>query len=205
MLRSCGGGTCCVLLLFAALAAPASAALTPVLGASYVATQITFNSGYNVVSDGNFTSATWRGMTGSNSPASTSSFGLVWDVSNNSIAYVLSYNVIRVVNFANPTSPTAITTLSIPGYPTFPNTVYGPADTSSLCGDRLSPQTLYVTRNYNGFSSTGSILAIKLNVGSRAFPRPCLPHFLLGLTCVACSHHHQTVQHRRWPVFLHSG
>ena len=200
MLRSRGGGTCCWLLLLAALAAPAYAALTPVLGSGYVLTQITFNSGSVNILDGNFTTATWRGITGSSSAAQTS-VGIVWDVSNNSIAYVLSYNRIRVVNFANPNSATALTTLSIPGYPTFPDTVYGGADSASLCGDRLSPQTLYVMRNYNGFQ--GSILAIKLNVGSRAFPRPRLL-CSQRLTRLARSHHHHAVQHRQWPVFLYS-
>lgn len=165
MLRARGGGTLCFVLLFAALAAPAYGALTPVLGSAYVATQITFNSGANTVSDGSFTTATWRGMTGSTS-ASQTAVGVVWDVSNNSIAYFLDFNRIRVVNFANPASATAVTTLAVPGYSPFPASVYGSPATSSMCGDRLSPQTLYITRNYNGFQ--GSIIAVKL--GNRTCP-----------------------------------
>ena len=160
MLCARGCGTLCYVLLFAARAVHADAALTPALGGAYVGTQITFNSGYSAVSDGSFTTATWRGMTGSSSSAQTA-VGAVWDISNNSIAYFLDYNRIRVVNFANTTSATAVTTLAVPGYDPFPDTNWGGADTGSMCGDRLSPQTLYVTRNFNG-QYGGSIIAVTL-------------------------------------------
>jgi hypothetical protein len=35
-----------------------------------------------------------------------------------------------------------------------------------MCGDKLTPQTLYVLRNQNGYS--GSVLAIKLDYSSGA-------------------------------------
>lgn len=99
--------------------------------------------------------------------AAGASTGFVWDSRNNSVAYALDYNVIRRIDFGNPTSPTAVTTLAIPGYPDFTgaNNIYGVGGgqvyTASMCGDYLQPQTLYLTMNHNG--RYGVVLAIKLD------------------------------------------
>jgi hypothetical protein len=147
---------------------PAAAlSLVPVLGNSYVAVQQTFNPGTPNQASGSFATASWWTMAGDRTNvASGSGSNVVWDVRNNSIAYVLDRTIIRVVDFANPTSATAVTTLAIPGYTTFPPDSYGRVLTASMCGDKLTPQTLYVLRNQNGYS--GSVLAIKLDYSSGA-------------------------------------
>ena len=93
--------------------------------------------------------------------AGTAGTGVVWDARNNGIAYVLDYARIRVVDFANPSSATAVTTLALPSPYTSITSNSGTPLTTSLCGDRLNPQTLYLPQNQNG--RYGNVLAIKLD------------------------------------------
>ena len=101
-------------LLLAALcllaAAPAAYAfVAPALGGTYVLVQETFNDYSGRHDDGSFTTATWGTMAGDVQNAASGGSGVVWDARNNSIAYLLDYNVIRVLDFSNPTSATAVT------------------------------------------------------------------------------------------------
>jgi hypothetical protein len=103
---------------------PAAAlSLVPVLGNSYVAVQQTFNPGTPNQASGSFATASWWTMAGDRTNvASGSGSNVVWDVRNNSIAYVLDRTIIRVVDFANPTSATAVRRLLFRAIPPSPRT-----------------------------------------------------------------------------------
>jgi hypothetical protein len=157
--RDSGGGSLprlqLMLLCLAALAAGhgVAAFMTPTLGSAYLLQQLTFNSASVSSADGSFASATFKRPEVNTMPSMVRS-NVVWDARNNSLAYLLDLDVIRVLDFANPTGATAVTTLAVPGYATIPYT-------TSICGDTKSPQTLYVVGNWHG--SQGKIYAIKLD------------------------------------------
>ena len=108
-------------------------------------------------------------LTGDATGAAGTCTGVVWDSRNNSVAYALDFNLIRIIDFGNPSNSNAVSTLQIPNFPDFSGTniIYGTGPgnnqvyTASMCGDRLQPQTLYLTMNLN--TRYGLILAIKLD------------------------------------------
>ena len=148
------------LLFFAAALALLGAASaypypTPTLGSGYVLNKETFvaYSWPNAApASGTFAAYGFRCLTGDVWNSAAGSSGVVWDSRNNSVAYVLDRDGIRILDFSNPTSATAVTTLAVSPFITVPS--------SSMCGDTKQPQTLYVTGNSNG--RNGKILAIRL-------------------------------------------
>lgn len=144
-----------LLLCLAALAPGVAAFLTPTLGGAYLLEQLTFSSKNASLPPpgGSFASATFQQPVTNAVPSGVLT-NIVWDARNNSLAYMLDGNAIRVLDFANPTSASAVTTLVVP------NLSYLPMATS-ICADAKIPQTLYVPGNWYG--GNGYVWVIKLD------------------------------------------